>query len=335
MKTYIFVPPLRKMTGGIAVLYQLADYIHSGGYETYLAYREQPPEITSCSVPVCPWEELSLSQEDIWLVPEGWVNALAPGLQAKARNWVYVQNWAYLLSALPEGVSWNQLDVSFLNVSAPVAWYTEYVTGKKGPILRPTIDPVHFHPPAKKPQGTIRIAWMPRKNRAIARQIRETFTARMSLSPSSPHIEWIEIHGKTPQEVAELLRGAHIFLATGFPEGFGLPPLEAMACGCIVVGFSGMGSWDYMEQAIPEGITPWWESAQPCSGKNAFVLADADVPATAMQLEKIVQYHEQQAPELDVIRKNAQETVSRYTKDVRRKEVLTLWQQLATPPAYK
>lgn len=327
MRTFIFIPPLRKMTGGIAVLYQMAEHLHEAGYETYVVPRERTtPGLDDCRVPVCAWEKMQLTPQDIWLVPEGWVNALAPGLQAKARNVVYVQNWAYLLSALPEGVHWNQLAVSFLNVSHPVAWYTEYVTGQSGPVLRPGIDTSMFYPPESKPKNSIRIAWMPRKNKALAQQIRSTFEARRAMQ-GKPPVEWVEIHGKSLGEVAQLLRSSHIFLATGFPEGCPLPPLEALASGCILVGYTGFGGWDYMRQAAPSGSQPWIALRDVPWEANALVATDADVPASAMHLEQATDWLENNSSELDAVRKNAQETVAHYTIAKQRDAVLDLWQQ--------
>lgn len=54
------------------------------------------------------------------------------------------------------------------------------------------------------------------------------------------------IDGVAELEVAEILRSSAVFLALSEREGFGLPPLEAMACGCLVVGFHGEGGKEYM-----------------------------------------------------------------------------------------
>ena len=45
--------------------------------------------------------------------------------------------------------------------------------------------------------------------------------------------------------VAEAMAGSTIFLNFGRAEGLGLPPLEAMAAGCLVCGFAGQGTLDY------------------------------------------------------------------------------------------
>jgi len=46
-------------------------------------------------------------------------------------------------------------------------------------------------------------------------------------------------------EVAAELREALVFLSGGHPEGFGLPLAEALACGCLVVGYHGLGGRDF------------------------------------------------------------------------------------------
>jgi hypothetical protein len=320
------------MTGGVAVLHQVARHLHSGGFEVHVVPREASTPLPE-GVPVCQWQNLALTPDDVWMVPEGWVNALMPGLQAKARNVVYVQNWSYLLSALPEGVHWPQLDVSFLNVSEPVAWFTQQVTGRSGPVLRPGIDTSLFAPREGSGTGTTpvpTIAWMPRKNKALAVRIRETFEARRALLGKQP-ARWVEIHGMSPQQVAEALRNAHIFLATGFPEGCPLPPLEALASGCIVTGFSGMGGWDYMRQAMPAelgGHTPWWPQREVPWQGNSLVVADADVPAAANALELAAAWLEAGSPELAELRKNSAATVAEYTVEKQREAVLALWREV-------
>ena len=46
-------------------------------------------------------------------------------------------------------------------------------------------------------------------------------------------------------EVAGKLQEALIYLSCGHPEGFGLPLAEAIACGCLVVGYHGLAGRDF------------------------------------------------------------------------------------------
>ena len=78
MKTYIFLPPVKKPTGGITVLRQIADILHQSGREAFLVVRDKGswrPEGLADSAPVLEWDDMRLTPSDIWLVPEGWIRS--------------------------------------------------------------------------------------------------------------------------------------------------------------------------------------------------------------------------------------------------------------------
>lgn len=324
MKTYIFLPPVKRATGGITVLRQIADILHMAGREAFLVARESSgwkPEGLTNAAPVIPWDSLALTASDRWLVPEGWVNALAPGLEVGAECLSYVQNWAYLFSSLPPEVTWDRLPVSFLAVSAPVREYIVRTVGAEAPILRPGIDPAIFHAGREKSKGTVRVAYMPRKNKALAAQIKAAFEARCGAG----RVRWTPIEGMDAYGVAEVLRTSHIFLMTGFPEGCPLPPLEAMACGCLCVGYSGFGGWDYMRQAEPSPrFVPWWPlRSVPWEG-NGLWCADGDVLDAALNIETAVAWWESESPLLANALQNARTTAEAYSPAAQRDAVLSL-----------
>ncbi|OGR34852.1 MAG: group 1 glycosyl transferase [Desulfovibrionales bacterium GWA2_65_9] len=359
MKTYFFLPPVRQAAGGITVLRRMAAFLAAANREAFLVPREmqgEGPGWAPCEsfveAPIVPWDQLTLTPGDLWVVPEGWVNALTPGLNAGARCLVYVQNWAYLLSALPEGVSWRKLPVEFAAVSDPVARFVAATTGFDAPILRPGIDTELFCAPDQKPDvsgsGTVRIAFMPRKNKALAKQIRETFSALDE--GLAARCQWVEIAGMTAKGVAEALQSAHIFLATGFPEGCPLPPLEAMACGCLPVGYMGFGGADYMRQALspeadPAPFAPWWPLRDvPWGDKgtggghgNGLWSADADILGAALHLKTAAMWFldgtsaggsPRLSPTLAPTLVNARATAAAYSLEAQRESVLDFWQRL-------
>ncbi|GAB6060999.1 glycosyltransferase [Desulfonatronum parangueonense] len=331
MTTYVFLPPMAKISGGLAVLMQVAEHLHHCGFPVRIVPRESNrPSLPSwLSTPVLEWNRLKLREEDIWLVPEGWVNALTPGLRASARCVVYVQNWAYLFSSLPEGVSWRDLPVSFLAVSRPVAWFIEQTLGSMYPVLRPGIDRSIFHAPPRKPDGPLRVAYMPRKNKAQVEMIRAIINARNPGLSHPDKLIWEEIHGQDAPGVARILRRAHVFLATGYPEGCPLPPLEAMACGCLPVGFAGFGGWEYMSQIEGEGWRPWWPlPSNPWSG-NGFWVPDGDALAAALALEQAVRLWTDTAVagEREQALRAGQQTAQAFDLDAQRAQVINIWRK--------
>ena len=266
------------------MLLQIARQLQALGRLGGLLYWENPP--AGPDFVGLTWvraSAASIAPVDTLLVPEGWPNALIFGLRAGCRTVVYCQNWSYLFHGLEPGVRWRDLPVEFLAVSDPVAWHMEQVLGKRPPIIRPALDTRLFHPPTSRPGGTLRIGFMPRKNKALAEQIRRIFEER---NPRTG-VEWISIHGLDRSGVAEALRSCHVFLVTGFPEGCPLPPLEAMACGCLCVGFTGFGGWDYMRQIEPNGYAPHGYALRDVPwGGNGWWSADGDVLGAALGLEK-------------------------------------------------
>jgi glycosyltransferase involved in cell wall biosynthesis len=328
MKTRIFLPSVKKPTGGITVLRQVADILHRAGHDARLVARDRSgwrPERLADSAPVIEWKDLDLERDDLWLVPEGWVNGLTPGLEARAACLSYVQNWAYLFSALPEGVLWNQLPVRFLAVSDPVAEFISQTLDREAPVLGPGIDRTVFYAPEQPGSDRITVAYMPRKNKADAHQIRAIFEHRKG----PDKVRWRPLERLSATGVAEALRTSHVFLSTGYPEGFSLPPLEAMACGCLPVGFSGLGGWDYMRQAKESPrFAPWFPLREvPWTG-NGLWCADGDVLDAALCLEEAVAMLQNPGPALDAVLKAGQETADAYSTKQQEAAVLALWETL-------
>lgn len=86
-------------------------------------------------------------------------------------------------------------------------------------------------------QKRCRIAFMTRKNHADVMQVLQILRSRQALR----HWRLAPIENQDEAGVARLMGEAKIFLAFGHPEGICLSNLKAMARGCRVVGYSGMG----------------------------------------------------------------------------------------------
>ena len=329
--TFIFLPPLRTVSGGLAVLADTARTLAGLGHAVTLVLRDpaSPPLELPEGLPVAPLTGVAMGPGDTYIVPEGWPNALAPGLSAGAHCVVYCQNWAYFWNGLPEGVGYSRLPVSFVAVSDPVARFIADATGVLPPILRPVIDPARFHPPRVKPApAPVRVGYMPRKNKALAAMIRrmtEERAARTGLVP-----EWLPIDGLSRDGVAGALRDCHVFLATGFPEGCPLPPLEAMACGCLVAGFAGFGGFDFMRQAGGDGYAPSVPLRPVPWGGNGLYAADNDVFGAARCLEQAIDLWREGGARLETVLRQAALTAASYDRTAQQAELERL---MATFPA--
>src|SRR4029079_11371291 len=116
--------------------------------------------------------------------------------------------------------------------------------------------------PKKKKQ----IAFMPRKLREDLLQTLTLLSARGALAGW----QLCPIEGVYPPRAAEMMRESAVFLSTLMQEGFGLPPLEAALCGCVVVGYTGFAAAEFMDP-------------QYC-----FPVPERDVLAFAQTLEQVL-----------------------------------------------
>ena len=96
------------------------------------------------------------------------------------------------------------------------------------------IETTVFKPSGKKKRI---LSYMPRKNNRDASIV----TALLKEQPWFKNWRLQPIHGLPQSEVANLLQNSVGFLSFGHPEGFGLPLAEAAACGCALIGYSGLG----------------------------------------------------------------------------------------------
>ena len=64
--------------------------------------------------------------------------------------------------------------------------------------------------------------------------------------PRFADVPWVEIHDVTQAEAARTMGESAVFLSLSHKESFGLPPLEAISCGCLATGYHGDGGREYM-----------------------------------------------------------------------------------------
>ncbi|MFC7533542.1 glycosyltransferase [Actinoplanes sp. GCM10030250] len=115
---------------------------------------------------------------------------------------------------------------------------------------RPVVDRAVFHP-GSGPRRR-RIGYLARGRRS---EEREMLLHMLRARGLPADWELTPISGSEAQ-VAAAMRECAIFLAFGFREGFGLPPAEAMASGCYVVGYTALGGAEFFDPAyctpVPE-----------------------------------------------------------------------------------
>lgn len=90
------------------------------------------------------------------------------------------------------------------------------------------------------------VAFMGRK---LSGQVQHILSA-LKLRGNMDGYSFVCIENRTESETARIMRESMIFLSFSTLEGFGLPPVEAMSCGCIVVGYHGNAGKEYFDPAF-------------------------------------------------------------------------------------
>ena len=110
-------------------------------------------------------------------------------------------------------------------------------------VVSPFVHPLFNDGGANK---KLQVAYMPDKRPKEAPVVLALFR---QLYPEFDAVPWLPIAGVSRRACAAALADSAVFASFSCLEGLGLPPLEAMACGCLVCGFDGHGGRDYASPA--------------------------------------------------------------------------------------
>ncbi|MEZ5840197.1 MAG: glycosyltransferase [Hyphomicrobiales bacterium] len=258
----------RVPTGGVKVIYQHCDALVAAGIEAH------PVHLGDFRVdwmehhcrPLGLAEALELATpDDVLVVPER-VPEAGAGFSCRRRV-AFVQNGGLVDKALG-GRDYG--DFGFTDVLCCSRWLGAFMASRTRLPVHVAVNGIDLSKfrPAPKKRRVGRVLYLKRK---------ATWEyGRAALAKLDPAvragIEVVELPNRMSEaEMIAAYQSADIFLALGFPEGFALPPLEAMACGAAVVGFAGGGGLEHM-----------------VDGESALVVADGDADGLAAALARVV-----------------------------------------------
>jgi glycosyltransferase involved in cell wall biosynthesis len=239
-------------SGGMRVSYQHVDQLNAAGLRAAVMHHRTGFSVDwfRHTTPVVWADSLALSNDDVLVVPEVYAASLHR-LPHGPRVVSFNQNAYLTFNGMPDGErpDYFRFD-KVVAVSSDSADYLEFAyPGLEVTVVPNAIDPSVFHP-SQTPPGK-RIAYMPRKRPEEATHVLRLLGDRLR--------GWdvVSIENESEAATAEIMRSSSIFLAFGHQEGFGLPPAEAMASGCHVIGFHGLGGREIFDPSVsvpvPEG----------------------------------------------------------------------------------
>jgi glycosyltransferase involved in cell wall biosynthesis len=270
---WMVCPDFDEPSGGLRKQYRAVDILNRAGLNAAVVHTRSGFECTwfEHGTRIVSAGEIAVGKGDVIAVPEIYGPSIAD-LPAGVRQVIFNQGAYLALDTLVTGgppAAAPYLDnrdlAAVVVVSDDSAAVIRYAfPGVPVHRIHHGVDPTIHYPPAKSPRR--RIAYMTRRRAHEAAQVLSLLGLRGVLD------DWevVAIEGKTELEVADILRSSQIFLSFSQLEGFGLPPLEALACGCLVVGFNGFGGRELFQPPF------------------ALPVEDGDVVAFAQAVEEVI-----------------------------------------------
>lgn len=246
--TYYVVPDVDTPHGGVRVAYRHVDVLNDLGYPAAILHAK--PGFRTTWFPhatrIVDSTALHFRENDLLVVPEVYgpsLHTLAPETRVLVFNQgAYITFDALDLATTGPGSPYREIPrlEGIMTVSRDSAGLLAMAfPDVPVHIARPVIDPRVFHPgPVPiRPAFVFTTSRRPQERNLILHMLR------------AAGVDWLPVPlaGMTEQQVAETLRQTPIFLSLSDRDGFGLPPAEAMASGCYVVGYPGGGGDEFFD----------------------------------------------------------------------------------------
>ena len=313
MTIYYISPDLSRPSGGVRTIYRHVDALNDAGFDAAVLHTRRGFRCrwfaNSTRVAYPP---LELTSADLLVVPEQYtsdqLNRLAPGIAKVVGNQNAYRSFRAAAGAndhVSNPYTSSSDVIGAFVVSEDNRAYLSYAfpdldVGH----IRQRIDRDIFYPDLANRRQ--QIAVMPRKRPDDYRQVLGMLVSRGALGG------WtiVELTDMSETEVATALRESVLFISLNRAEGFGLPPAEAMASGCYVIGFHGMAGREYFREPF------------------ATAVEDGDVVTLARCVEEFIATYEERAEALADTAKEASNFVfETYSKEREQSDLTSFFEK--------
>jgi hypothetical protein len=234
----------RHHSGGVHVMTQHVRLLRERGHEAWLWLpdADDRTDWIADDVPMLFGATTAIGADDLLVLPE------TPTVQGRdpapgARKVIFNQNHFYTFGAGEPGKDFPGW------TPAPAIWV---VSAESRDVLSAALpglpvsvvpNPVDGELFAPGTTDQLRVSWFPKKRPREASLLKRLLADEPRLSG----VELVELVQAPRAEVAATLAGSAVFVALGHTESYGLPVAEALASGCLVVGYDGGGGHELFE----------------------------------------------------------------------------------------
>ena len=300
MTVLYFCPDFPSPSGGTRTLYQHVRHLNDSGIDACIVHHRSGFKLSwhELSVPVR-WlgNRFTCHHEDILVFPEGLVELMKTFRATSHTKIVIALSWSYIYPALAEGEHWRQFGIQdVLTPCRRIQSFVRWTMNLPATLFYHAIDR-HRYQPAEAKENLV--VYSARKSDA------GTNLEKISrYHPILQQLSWQAVDELPESDYARILSKARFFLACGIQEGLNVSVLEAMASGCIVMGFNGGGS-DYMTDA------------------NALLVENGDYFGLGLRLEEACRRLSQDPTAFDALIHRARQTAEAYMDRDRERKSIT------------
>ena len=252
---FVTFPP-SNLTGGTKMTYRHVEALATHGFDAYVLQIKD--DLGSAwfdqAVPRMPPGPYHPRPKDIVVLPEDIKPLFERFQMAPIRKVLFCQSQFYAATGI--GAYPTLADAGINGAIATsetiLRFLRERFPGTAAGLIPYPIDSTLFHPREKR----LQVCYMPRKRPIEAAYIIDRLR---TLYPDLANIPFVEISGAHERQVAEIMGESAVFLSLARLEGLPLTPLEAMASGCCIVGFTGVGGREYATS-----VNGFWTENEDC-----------------------------------------------------------------------
>ncbi|KFC18713.1 glycosyltransferase [Chryseobacterium sp. FH1] len=334
-KIYVVCPDNRKPSGGVKQLYRMVDILNDNGYNAVILHNKKQykanwfknntkvefsnyffktlknllnnknPNFFSKIKLLCYQKtSIKLDPQSVIILPEIYGPAVN-NIETDIDKIIFNQNCYYTFRNNPTDHNYNnpyegEKTVATIVASEDAFDYINYVFPKVAVYkIRLGIDSSIFHFSENKKK---QIAYMPRKLGEDVEQVINILKIRNNINGWT----FVEIDNLEETQVAQILKESFIFLSFNHREGFGLPPVEAMASGCVVIGYEGGAGKEYFKDEF------------------SFPIAEGDIINYVKKIENIIN----NLSEKQLLQKGklaSEFVLNNYNVENERADILSIW----------
>lgn len=260
--------PTGQVAGGQKIIARHVETLRDLGFN---AVWWRPAEVA------LPWLEHSAPVEvgtpfqkgDIAVLPADAPNAIRDIASAASRVFVFCQGHITFASTGAMEACREIRDPVFMAAGPTIAASIRRAFPQAPVEIVPAFADERLFRPGDKTYAIAHAPWKRPLEAAAIKTFLKTYHPRHAQAP------WALIQNATERQVAEAMQRFPLFLSLSKLEGLGLTPLEAMASGCVVAGFRGVGGRDF---ATPDN--GFWAPDDDCEAAADALAEACDVVLT-------------------------------------------------------